>query len=188
MYITITQSQLIHRLNNEIAFCGLLPMDVVVLKNVRGAILDHYVIFLGYDKNNNNFPVFIANYPSVNGSKTVQLVQWEDLLYYGGRMVLQRIRSFQGNDYDWQMAYQRAMKCLNRKSYNLIFNNCEHFANYVQYGQSFSQQTRIASGSAIALGAMALTSENPKIKKIGSFAMGAGLAALAIEFLGRETF
>lgn len=40
------------------------------------------------------------------------------------------------------VAIQRAKSRLGEKNYNLLFNNCEHFANWCKTGVSYSQQIR----------------------------------------------
>jgi hypothetical protein len=67
---------------------------------------------------------------------------------------------------------RRAESRLGESGYNLIFDNCEHFARWCQTGDSYSEQVNNATGviGGIATGA----------------AIGVGLAVLADIFLGGD--
>ena len=182
------KTQTLARVNTAIQQYNIEPMDVVVIRRTKGAIVDHYAIFLGYDLNNGE-PVFIANYPSPSSSKTVQLISWEDMLYYGSQMDLSRVRSFEGTEEERQVALGRAWNMIGQKKYSLIFNNCEHLANYVQYGNAYSQQTRIASGSVLAASTVvACTAKNPKVRTVGILGMLLSSAVLLTELSGTQSF
>ena len=62
---------------------------------------------------------------------------------------LKRIRRFEGNTSQRQEACSRAINQLN-KPYSLLTNNCEHFANEVQYSNPSSKQ--VQTGAAVAVG------------------------------------
>lgn len=186
--VILQKEVLLEKVEQQIVQHSLQPLDVVVLRNATGAILDHYMIFLGYDEMNNE-PMFIANYPSVYKNKTVQLVSWADMNHYGQKMNLSRVRTFNGNDYQRELALGRALSCLQKRSYSFIFNNCEHFANYVQCGNAYSQQTRNVSASLLALSLFATcTSDNPKVKAAGSLATGLSFITLMTELSGQQSF
>ena len=51
---------------------------------------------------------------------------------------------------------KRARSRLGEKDYNLLFNNCEHFALWCKYGISKSVQVEQAVATALALGAVAV--------------------------------
>jgi len=50
---------------------------------------------------------------------------------------------------------ERARSRLGEKAYNLLFNNCEHFALWCKYGTSKSVQVEQAVTTAVVLGAVA---------------------------------
>lgn len=187
MKAIIHNSTLLDHLNNQIESIQLQQMDVVVIRQSSLAILDHYVIFLGYNQETNQ-PVFIANYPSPSGVKTVQIVSLNDILHFGKKMKLERVRAFQGNDNQKEEALERAVNCLDVKTYSFVFNNCEHFANYVQYGNAYSQQTRLACAGFATAGALAMTSDDSRVRTVGGFTLGASLLALLVECSGNQSF
>ena len=71
---------------------------------------------------------------------------------------------------------KRAIKRIGEKAYSIIFNNCEHFKNWVLYGEDKSKQ--VASLSAIA-GAMGggllltgLATGDKRLQKAGVIILG----------------
>lgn len=105
------------------------PVDVIVAKKKKGLgrILDHYIIYLGNG-------VFIGN---LKGSvKTISLKELHELLKDYEPV---RIRRFSGNHFDIQNAIKRAYQRLGQK-YSYLGFNCEHYANWVQYGKERSSQ------------------------------------------------
>ncbi len=119
------------------------PIDVIVAKKKKGLgrILDHYIIYLGDG-------VFIGN---LKGSvKTISLKELHELLKDYEPV---RIRRFSGNHFDVQNAIRRAYQRLGQK-YSYLGFNCEHYANWVQYGKERSGQVNnglMLLGSAIFL-------------------------------------
>ncbi|HEY3525778.1 MAG TPA: hypothetical protein VGK47_06255 [Nitrososphaeraceae archaeon] len=57
--------------------------------------------------------------------------------------------------YDEESAIARMDLALMNPFYNLAFNNCEHFSNYVAYGVRFSSQVQAAVGIAAMVGLIA---------------------------------
>ncbi|CAF1148327.1 unnamed protein product [Adineta steineri] len=47
---------------------------------------------------------------------------------------------------------ERAENAVGRIGYNLLYNNCEHFATECRYGQATSNQVQVSVGSALGLG------------------------------------
>jgi len=61
------------------------------------------------------------------------------------------LRQFSGEE-----TVSRARSRMGEKSYNLLFNNCEHFALWCKYGESKSIQVEKAVTTAVVLGAVAI--------------------------------
>ena len=53
----------------------------------------------------------------------------------------------------------RARSRLGEKSYNLVFNNCEHFALWCKYGENKSVQVEKALGVVVLLGSAVIVSQ-----------------------------
>lgn len=103
--------------------------DVIVAKKRKGLgrILNHYIVYAG-----NN--TFVGNLS--DGVK--------ELPYYELIKLLQDyeptgIRRFRGSYFQRNQAVNRAYSKLGQK-YSLINFNCEHFANWVQFGKIESGQ------------------------------------------------
>lgn len=105
------------------------PIDVIVAKkkNGFGRILNHYIVYLGDN-------TFIGNLGDrvqiISNSKLVALLREYDPV---------EVRRFHGNQHEIQSAKKRAFERIN-KAYNFLWFNCEHYANWVQYGNSTSSQ------------------------------------------------
>jgi hypothetical protein len=174
------KTETLEELDSLIRKLDLRAMDVAVIGAKKRSVLKHYVIFLGRDKT--GFPLFIANYPSPNGTSTVQLVSRNDLLFYEELMTLKEIRSFQGSDSERKEAVNRAIKQLNKEQYNFVFNNCEHFANYVQFNKASSKQTEVACVGAASIGAiLTIFSKNDLTRSVGAILILLALLILLIE-------
>lgn len=141
-------------INRFIENNGIKRADAIIVKRERLALFDHYVIFLGYD-NTTYEPVFIANFE--NG---VDILTTYKLLGYLKKYKPVSIRRFKGTEYERSYAIKRAfddLRTKNRRTYNLIKNNCEHFAGWVQKGIRESEQvkeygdTTAITGAGIAI-------------------------------------
>jgi hypothetical protein len=136
-------------IRNLVARNGLKPADVIVVRRAGFAILDHYMVFMGYDQNGN--PLFMAN---MKGRGITYLRAWE-IEQWTGDYRIDRIRRFEGNHWQRNQALARAKKSYGQ-SYSLFSQNCEHFANHVQYSEAYSRQSRNAGWGAAALLAVGL--------------------------------
>ncbi len=121
----------------------LASIDVIVAKkrNGIGRILDHYVVYLGHG-------VFIGN---LKGA--VKIIPQNELMELLQEYEPVRIRKFSGSHFDIQNAVKRAYQKLGQR-YSLFGFNCEHFANWVQYGKENSSQVNtglMVLGSVILL-------------------------------------
>lgn len=161
-------------LNNYIRTNNLLPGDAVVVRKDILGLLDHYLIYLGIESNRHQF---IVNY----GSGT-RILQYSDIYEFSREYSPSRIRRFLGNHVQRRAAVNRALNQKDQDSYHLILNNCEHFANYVQSGTSYSQQTTVfGTGLAISGLALAASSKNDEGKGLGLAMTLFGMLTLAIE-------
>jgi hypothetical protein len=122
---------------------GLQPIDVIVAKKKSGLgrILDHYIVHLGNG-------VFIGNLKGC-----VKQVFHSELLELLKEYEPVNIRRFNGNHFQVQQAIIRARQKLGHK-YSFLGFNCEHFANWVQYGKESSNQVK--NGLWIAAGLVTL--------------------------------
>jgi len=131
-------------INNFIYQNNIRPADAIIVKKAAG-ILDHYVIYLGIDEFNKHW--FVANFKP----KGVTLISEEEAFTFLQKYEPKRLNPFKGNDLERNEAVKRAFDYPN-DGYNLILNNCEHFANTVQHGVKFSGQ----STAAMSVGALLL--------------------------------
>lgn len=122
---------------------ALSPMDVIVAKKRKGLgrILDHYIIYLGNNE-------FIGNLEK--GVKFLSVSELQTLLMDYEPV---KIRKFNGNSSEVFYARQRALSKLG-SIYSLLGFNCEHFANWVQYGKETSKQ--VQNVAFIGFGLLAL--------------------------------
>lgn len=130
-------------LKNFIYTNGLQEADVIIAKKRGWRVFDHFIIYMGM-KSGQHY--FIAN--DVNGG-----VKWfteSEVLVLIKDFEPVKIRKFKGNDQQRQRALARAKEELG-KSYSLTEFNCEHLANYVQYGVRESVQVKNwGTGLAVA--------------------------------------
>ena len=119
------------------------PIDVVVAKKRYGLgrILDHYIVYLGNG-------IFVGN---LRGS--VKQVCHFELIELFKEYEPVKVRRFNGNQSQIQHAINRVRLKLGHK-YSFLGFNCEHFANWVQYGKESSNQVR--NGLLLATGLITL--------------------------------
>ncbi len=127
---------------------NLQPADVIVVGRHNG-LAAHYLIYMGSDYRGH---WFMANLE--------QGVSWLDEDYLHSRsheFYFKRIRRFEGNWQQRQAALRRATS-RHGEAYSLVSFNCEHFANYVQYGKESSAQVQTVGAGLLGLGLIALAS------------------------------
>jgi len=165
-------------INQFISAYKVKPADAIVVKKENFGILNHYVIYLGVDVNGEH--KFIANY-----TQGVRIIPTSKLIDFLKSYIPIQINKFVGSDEQRAFAVRRALSRMNEHAYNLILNNCEHFANWVQKGLPKSDQVEdFGKGIALAglgAGVIGLTSKNKEIAIIGSIA-----AVLGLFFMGLE--
>ncbi|WP_442846260.1 lecithin retinol acyltransferase family protein [Leeuwenhoekiella sp. H156] len=117
--------------------------DVIIAKKRKGLgrILNHYIVYVG-----NN--TFVGNL-----SDGVKELPYYELMRLLNDYEPIGVRKFSGSYYQRNDAVNRAYSKLGQK-YNLISFNCEHFANWVQFGKIESAQ--ITTGFVILASALFL--------------------------------
>lgn len=152
------------------------PADAIVVKKEAIGILDHYVIYLGIDQGRHRF---IANY-----TKGVRFISSRELIGYLRMYIPVKVNRFTGGEVSRRKAVLRALNRLNENSYNLILNNCEHFANWVQKGLPKSDQVEgFGNGLAmvgLSVGAIGLASNDGQVAKVGLITAVLGLIAIGL--------
>lgn len=155
------------------------PGDAIIIKQYNKGVflnlLDHYVLYLGDD-------YFMANYQA-----GTRILTCPEIYQFLPSMRVDRIRRFTGSEQERRNAVQRALAHKDRRSYHLIANNCEHFANDVQFGVSSSDQVLIGGTAAILTGTMLLTSTNQLLQGIGGIMTIIGGAAAIVEIASRNS-
>lgn len=150
---------------------NLQPADAILLNKKFFGMLDHFAVYLGRHPQTNK-PIFAANY-----TEGVQLLTPVEVDQFLVKLVPSKIERFYGSLHQRREAVNRALTMVGKKSYNLIFNNCEHYKNFVQFNKKYSGQvdaagkTAMIGGGIVALAGAA--SGNGK-------ALGWGLAFLAL--------
>jgi len=128
---------------------GLKSADVIISKKIGWNVLAHTITYLGQDYYTDQ-ELFVANMK--DGIRVLD--EW------GIKQLLQqykpvRLKRFKGTEYARQEAVKRALSKLGENRYHILFNNCEHFSNYVQHGRAFSKQSQ-NFGLAVAAFALLL--------------------------------
>ncbi|MEQ8626044.1 lecithin retinol acyltransferase family protein [Ekhidna sp.] len=132
------------KIREFIALNDLRPGDAIKAKKIGWEILDHYAVYVGQDDFNRHY--FMAN-SMKDGVRYYSEDEVEELLR---EFAPRQIRKFHGDEAERKHAVLRATN-EEGKAYNLIRYNCEHFANYVQYGQKKSGQVSLAGVSLTVL-------------------------------------
>lgn len=131
-------------INDFINNNNILPADVIVVKKTPIPI-DHYLVYMGRDENERNW--FMANVKSEGG---VSWLSENKVVRMSIGMTPKRIRRYNGTLSQREFALRKAESKLG-EAYSLILNNCEHFANEVQFNKKSSQQVTIFSIAASVL-------------------------------------
>jgi len=129
---------------------NLLPGDRLIhpIAGYPGA--KHHSVFLGEDA----FGVeWVSENHKVKGAQIVTIQSYFD--EYGQ---FEKVLPFEGNQQQLQFAVKRAFSEAG-KTYNLITNNCEHHANYVQNGYPESKQVRNVFFALLGVFALSVLAE-----------------------------
>lgn len=129
---------------NFVLIHKLQPADAIELALPEIGFPKHYAVYLGM---NNGSPKFIAN--TTDG---VNIVSNKKMQEFVNKYEVTAVEQFEGSPLMRKDAIKRALSRINEKAYNLIFNNCEHFKNWVLHGFPHSTQVRNIGIAAIAGG------------------------------------
>lgn len=124
---------------------SLRPADVLVVGR-KGGLVEHYLVYMGWYYGHGH--LFMANLE--------QGVNWLSMDYLESRsheFNFKRLRRFQGAENQRQLALDRAAS-REGESYSLVRFNCEHFANFTQYGKASSKQVQAVGGVLAVAGAL----------------------------------
>lgn len=147
------------------------PADAILLNKKFFGMLDHFAVYLGRDINT-NVPVFAANY-----TKGVQYLTPKELDQFLEELVPSKIERFHGSLKQRSEAVKRAISKIGETSYHLIFNNCEHYKNFVHFSKKYSAQVEnVGNAAMISGGITALVGAASGNNK----ALGWGLAIFAL--------
>jgi len=158
---------------------GLRPADAVELVCPANGFPKHYAVYLGLIK---GYPSFIANI-----QEGVKIIRGSELLSFVERYGITKVERHWGTDSRRAAIIRRAMSRIGEKEYHIIFNNCEHFKNWVLYGESKSHQVKkIAEGlfvTGAALSLIGLATKKKGLQKAGLIVMASPLIIVAIAFI-----
>lgn len=150
---------------------NLQPADATMLRKKFMGMLNHFAVYLGRHPKTNR-PMFAANYTA-----GVQLLKENEVAQFLQKLEPEKIERFTGSNYQRLKAVDRALSEVGKRTYNLIFHNCEHYKNFVQFGKRYSKQVDATDKAAMIGGGVAAiagaASGNNK-------ALGWGLFALAL--------
>lgn len=138
--------------------------DAVELTDPLG--LKHYAMMV--DEHGSLQPRFIANL-----SGGVQILSEKQIEEYVSKCEVTCIERHPGDKVQRRRSIIRALKRLGEKAYNIIFNNCEHFKNWLLYGKATSKQvvamTTGASVTGFALALLGTHGGSKTLAKAGKF-------------------
>lgn len=146
---------------------------------VSKGLYSHHGIYLG---KNNQGQEEVIHYAGLSGDTSAQgsRIQITPLKNFAQGKTL-RVRLHDAAAYQGQSVVERALSRLGENSYNLIFNNCEHFVNWCFEGISFSQQVNTAvAGSAASLVTQQAVRKTAQTALVSSLGAGVGTQAATL--------
>lgn len=154
-------------INNFVLINDLRPGDVIKASKFKG-IFDHYIVYLGFTGIEHKF---VANMQD----RGVDWLEAKELTQLSKVYEPTEIRRFVGSEFERNQAIVRAIQSMKKSAYNLLTNNCEHLANYVQNGVAFSRQSKIAGFAVAGAGlGITMTAKSDAGRFFGIFTMIAG--------------
>jgi hypothetical protein len=134
-------------LNQFIRTYNIKPADAIVLQKKFFGMVDHFAIYIGLV---NDEPTFVANY-----LKGVQVITKSEMNEFLKKLIPIKIDRFPGKEAKRPEALLRAVSQIGKKAYSYLSNNCEHFKNWVHYGNPRSEQVENL-GKGLATGALVI--------------------------------
>lgn len=161
---------------NFVIVNNLQPADAILLNKKFMGMLDHFAVYLGRHPQTNK-PLFAANYTS-----GVQILTPVDADTFLEKLIPSKIERFYGSTHQRREAINRALTMVGKTSYNLIFNNCEHYKNFVQFNKKYSPQVDAAGKTAMLGGGLAVLAgaASGNGKAVGWGLLFLALGALAV--------
>jgi hypothetical protein len=115
---------------------GLRIGDVIIAKLKNARVLDHYIVYMGY---HNGQHYFIANFVGKGVQYYIE-TQVEEMFL---RFEPVFIRKFNRSEWERSQVVGKGNDLIGR-DYSWLDSNCEHLANYLQYGVCESPQANKA--------------------------------------------
>lgn len=150
------------------------PGDVIYVHRKWGLLpYNHYGVFIGDAGKLKNQVIHFSGKEKDIAFSEADIIQssLEDFLK-GGKLHIQKPNIKGWKPFVTDEIIMRAKENIGKQKgeYNLVFKNCEHFANWCRFGRRKSGQvTRVAKGAVaivIAIGAVALGQKNNKSDRI----------------------
>src|ERR1051325_5876502 len=111
---------------------GLQVADVVELVSPGTTFPRHYAFYIG---NYHRRLSFLAN--TTTG---VRVISGTELIHFMSQYEIVNVERHCQTDQERYFIIRRALTKLGENDYHLLFNNCEHFKNWVLHGNSHSKQ------------------------------------------------
>lgn len=105
------------------------PGDMLKGKKRGWPFLDHYITYLGEEH----------GFVTTTWSRGVQIYSFEEAASFFNDYKITEIKKFTGTRWELQNLIKRAIS-KRGKPYNVLGFNCEHLANFIRTGRSFSWQ------------------------------------------------
>jgi len=155
------------------------PADAVELVCPNACFPKHYAIYIGLQDGQ---PAFIANL--VDG---VRIIKDKEMLNFVVRYHITGIERFKGSMSQRLLAIKKAVSRCGESAYSIVFNNCEHFKNWVLYNEPTSKQVAklglktIATGISLCL--IGDAAKNKGLQKAGLILLSILIILVALAFL-----
>jgi hypothetical protein len=153
----------------------LLAGDVVELICPILGFPKYYAIYIGDESGE---PTFVANITdgvcAINGQRLTDFIH---------KYHVTRIDRFTGTSAERKTIVRKAVKSIGQNAYHLIFNNCEHFKNWVLHDNSVSRQVVHSGLVVIGTGLLFVCAAGKKkgLERIGVWLV---LVALVVFIVG----
>lgn len=103
---------------------------------VQRSAYTHHGIYIGDDK-----VIHYSGFHTIGNKGAISLTTLKSFCDGGKPEIYPFSSTLRGKLHSPDSVVERAKSRLGENSYNLIFNNCEHFCNWCTHGDEFSMQT-----------------------------------------------